>query len=81
MKQETMKQSEAKLAQSSHQNGIGAHIEVFNSHVMHELHPCGMLLAEFKNAFLFGNRHLLFIECRNPSQESTPLLSSVPEAT
>ena len=47
---------------------------------MHELHPCGILLAEFKNAFLFGNRQLLFVECRNPSADSTPLISSAPDS-
>jgi hypothetical protein len=31
-----------------------------------------MLLAEFKNAFLYGNRHLLFVEVRHPT-EVTPL--------
>jgi hypothetical protein len=39
-----------------------------------------MLLSEFKNAFLFGNRHLLFVECRNPT-ETTPLLNSATEST
>jgi hypothetical protein len=33
-----------------------------------DLHPVGMLLEEFKKAFLFKNRHLLFIECKNPSE-------------
>jgi len=36
-----------------------------------------MLLQEFKNAFLFKNRHLLFVECKNPSIVSPPTKSEL----
>ena len=39
-----------------------------------ELHPVGMLLEEFKNVFLHKNRHLLFVECKNPNEASPTTL-------
>lgn len=65
-KPETAQEQDIKLTQAIQQSGIPFHIEAISSHVMQELHPCGLLLQEFKNAFLMKNRHLLFIECRNP---------------
>jgi len=64
---QSQQQQEANAQLSAQQSTVGFTIEAINNHIQRNHHPCSMLLQEFKNAFLFKNRHLLFIECKNPA--------------
>ena len=70
--EENTKELKSKADPNSDQQSCLAYtIEAISSHLKNnDQHPIQIILSEFKLRFLFNNRHLLFVECKNPQNQS-----------